>query len=109
MGAHVHLAALDAHVDALSAGSERQPRQRAGLAQQSSYAGIYIDDLQGTTSASPLRRQLGAQHACSCSAAHGHNALPGLHLDAWHGKRADFGQAMAGPQCKGCSFGMPKL
>ena len=84
VGAYVHLAALNAHTDALSARSESQPRQRAGLAQQSSYAGIHINDLQETALASQLCQQLGAHCACSFSAARAHNIVPGLYLGAWH-------------------------
>ena len=86
VGAYVHLAALNAHVDALSAGCERQPRQSAGLAQQSSYAGIHVNDLQEAVSAFPLCQQLGPQHACSIRSAHAQNIVSGLHRCAWHAK-----------------------
>ena len=92
MGAYVHLAALNAHVDALSAGSERQPRQRAGLTQQSSYAGIHVNDLQEAVSALPLCVQLGPQCACSFRFAHAQNIIPNLRLSACKASGAEAGQ-----------------
>ena len=45
MWPHVHLAALDAHIDALPVRRKGQPRQRAGLPWQTADGGIYVDDL----------------------------------------------------------------
>ena len=112
MGAHVHLAALNAHIDALSAGSESQPRQRTGLAQQSSYAGIYVDDLQKTVLALQACHQLGAQWACVFSAAHPQNNFC-LACILAHGMKSIWSRTWSGQRRRSCHpdllFGVPEL